>query len=104
MFEISNNVAVLIFLGLVAFVIVACTALVFITDHLHKTRQSEIEAWLKLNMLERGMSAEDIRTILEARIDGEATRLAIVNDQVHLGVGKFQLNVGSKPELASTGG
>ena len=104
MFEISNNVAVLIFLGLVAFVIVACTALVFITDHLHKTRQSEIEAWLKLNMLERGMSAEDIRTILEARIDGEATRLALVNDQFHLGLGKFHLKLGGKPEPVSSAG
>jgi hypothetical protein len=105
MLEVSNNVAVLIFLGLVAFVIVACTALVFITEYLHKTRQSEIEAWLKHNMLERGLSAEDICTVLEARIDGEATRLAHLNDQgVHVGLGKFQLNVGSKPELASTGG
>jgi hypothetical protein len=102
--EISSNAAVLIFCALVAGVIVGCTAIVFITEYLQKSRQSEIEAWLKHNMLERGMTAEDICTVLEARIDGEATRLAHLNDQgVHVGLGKFQLNVGSKPELASTG-
>jgi hypothetical protein len=100
--EISNNVAALIFLGLVAFVIVACTAICLITDYLHKSRQSEIEAWLKHDMLERGMTAEDIRTVLEARTDGEATRLAHVNDQVHVGLGKFHIKVGGKPESVSS--
>jgi hypothetical protein len=104
MLEFSTNASVLIFGGISAGVIVACTAIVFITDHLHKTRQSEIEAWLKLNMLERGMSAEDIRTVLEARSDGEATRLALVNDQFHLGLGKFHLKLGGKPESVSSAG
>jgi hypothetical protein len=102
--EISSNFAMVIFLGLVAFVIVACTAICLITDYLHKSRQSEIEAWLKLNMLERGMSAEDIRTVLEARTDGEAARLALVNDQFHLGLGKFHLKLGGKPESVSSAG
>jgi len=100
--EISSNAAVLIFCALVAGVIVACTAIVFLTDYLHKSRQSEIEAWLKHDMLERGMNPEDIRTILEARVDGEATRLALVNDQVHIGLGKFHLKVGGKPEQVSS--
>jgi len=104
MLEFLTNASVLIFCGIGAGVIVVCTAIVFITDYLHKARQSEIEAWLKLNMLERGMSAEDIRTILEARIDGEATRLALVNDQVHVGLGKFHIKVGGKPEAVSSAG
>jgi hypothetical protein len=105
MVELPTNVSVLMFFTVVAVVIVACTAIVFITDHLRKTRQSEIEAWLKHDMLERGMNAEDIRTVLEARIDGEETRLAHIADQgVHIGLGKLQLNVGGKPQPVSTTG
>jgi hypothetical protein len=105
MLEISNSAALLIFCGLVAFVIVACTAIVFITEHLRTTRQSDIEAWLKHEMLERGMSAQDIQTVLEARIDGEATRLAHIAGQgVEIGLGKFQFKVGNKTDAVSAAG
>lgn len=81
---------------LAAGVIVACVAIVFITDYLGKSHQSEIDASLKQDMLNRGMSAADIRTVLEASSDGEAARLAFTsaNQGVRVGLGKFQVEVG----------
>ncbi|HEY2840896.1 MAG TPA: hypothetical protein VGJ26_17195, partial [Pirellulales bacterium] len=75
----------------------ACVAIVFITDYLRQSRQAEIDAALKQEMLARGMSAADIKTVLEARSDGEATRLAMAsnNGAVRVGLGKFQVEVGS---------
>jgi hypothetical protein len=37
-----------------------------ITSYLTRVRLAEVEAKLKQDMLERGMSAEDIRTVIEA--------------------------------------
>jgi hypothetical protein len=37
-----------------------------VTTYLQQTHRAELEASLKHAMLERGMSAEDIRTVLEA--------------------------------------
>jgi hypothetical protein len=76
-------------------VIVACVAIVFITDYLRQTHQAEIDAALKQDMLNRGMSAADIRTVLEATANGEATRLAMCNPGVRVGLGKFQVEVGA---------
>jgi hypothetical protein len=76
-------------------VIVVCTAIVFVTEHLRSTHQAEIDASLKHEMLSRGMSAADIKTILEASADGRQ------NDQpVRVGLGKFQVEVGGavRPE------
>ncbi len=86
--------------AMVAGVIVACVAIVFITDYLRQSHQAEIDATLKQDMLNREMSPADIKTVLEARTDGEATRLAYGGDQsVRVGLGKFQVEVGavSKP-------
>ncbi|HTM53323.1 MAG TPA: hypothetical protein VL175_04815 [Pirellulales bacterium] len=47
--------------GLIAGVIVACTAIVVITDYFRKSHQAEIDAALKQDMLNRGMSAADIK-------------------------------------------
>lgn len=77
---------------LVAFVIVACVAIVFVTEHLRKSRQAEIDATLKQQMLEAGMSAADIRTVLEASSDGGVLKHA--NQPVRVGLGKFQIEVG----------
>jgi hypothetical protein len=80
---------------LAAGVIVVCTAIVFITEHLRSTNQAEIDASLKHEMLSRGMSAADIKTVLEASADGRH------NEQpVRVGLGKFQVEVGgvSRPE------
>ena len=83
--------------SLVAVVIVACVAIVFITDYLRQSHQAEIDASLKQDMLNRGMSAADIKTVLEARGDGEATRLALdANQGVRIGLGKLQLEVGRR--------
>ena len=91
---------------LAAGVIVACVAIVFITDYLRKSHQSEIDASLKQDMLNRGMSAADIKTILEASADGEAARLAITSasqGSVRVGLGKFQVEVGGSNQPAAAG-
>jgi hypothetical protein len=92
----------LVLCGLIAGVIVACTAIVFITDYLRTSHQAQIDASLKEDMLERGMSAADIKTVLEARTDGEAARLALSGNQsVRVGLGKFQVEVGGVNNSAS---
>lgn len=91
--------------ALASVVTVACTAIVFIVDHLRQSHQSEIDASLKHDMLNRGMSAADIKTVLEARSDGEATRMALSGNQgVRVGLGKFKVEVGAvdKPSSASS--
>jgi hypothetical protein len=91
---------------LAAGVIVACVAIVFITDYLRKSQQSEIDAALKQDMLNRGMSAVDIKTVLEACADGEATRMAFHqnNQGVRVGLGKFQVEVGGTNQHAPGAG
>lgn len=84
----------LVVIGLGAVVIVACTALIFITEYLQKTHKAEIEAALKQDMLNRGMTAEDIKTVLEASSEAAETRAA-GNQGVHLGLGKFKLELGA---------
>ncbi len=37
-----------------------------VTNHFTRVRKAEIEASLKMEMLQRGMSAEEIRTVIEA--------------------------------------
>jgi hypothetical protein len=37
-----------------------------VTAHLTRVRKAEIDAGLKLEMLQRGMSAEEIKTVIEA--------------------------------------
>ena len=84
----------LIVCALAVLVIVACVAIVFVTDYLRKTHQSEIDATLKHEMLVRGMSAADIKTVLEASADGEAARSSPAGDQsVRVGLGSFQVEV-----------
>jgi hypothetical protein len=52
--------------------LIPIVAIVFgtITSYLHKTRQAELDAQLKHEMLERGMSADEIKTVLEASSAG----------------------------------
>ena len=42
-----------------------------ITNYLARVRQADLEANLKQNMLERGMSAEEIRIVIEATSRGK---------------------------------
>jgi hypothetical protein len=78
-----------------AVVAVACTAIVFATDCMRKSRQAEIDAALKHDMLERGMSATEIKTVLEATAAGEVTRN--YSQPVRVGLGRFQVEVGAAP-------
>ena len=99
--EVLNNPMVGI-CGLAAVVIVACTFIVFVTEYLRKTQQASIDAYLKQEMLNRGMSAEEIKTVLEANSDGEATRMALAGSQgIRVGLGKFHVKVGEMRESAS---
>lgn len=40
-----------------------------VTAHRRRSQLDEMEATLKLEMIQRGMSAADIRTVLEAKMD-----------------------------------
>jgi hypothetical protein len=92
----------LILCALIAGVIVICAAIALITDHIRRSQQAEIDATLKQGMIERGMSAADIKTVLEARSDGEEMRLAVAANQgVRVGLGSFQVEVGSVSQAAS---
>jgi hypothetical protein len=55
---------------LIALVAVAggllCGMLAIVMDFWHKIRKAEIAAALKRDMLQRGMSAQEIQTVLEA--------------------------------------
>ena len=55
-------------------------------------------------MLDRGMTAADIKTVLEARTDAEAARLAALanNQGVRVGLGNFRVEVGTVNEPATT--
>jgi hypothetical protein len=80
---------------LAAVVIVVCTAIVFVTEYLQKSRQAALDAYLKQDMLSRGMSAAEIKIVLECGSDSEATRLALAGNQgVSVGLGKFHVKVG----------
>jgi hypothetical protein len=83
---------------LAAGVIVICTAIVFVHEHLRSSQQAEIDASLKHEMLSRGMSAADIKTVLEASTDG-----AHDDQPVRVGLGKFQVEVGGarRPDTAA---
>jgi len=95
MLQILNHDPWLLVVILAAGVIVACVGIVFITDYLRKSHQAEIDASLKQEMLSRGMSAADIKTVLESSSDGEALRMALGNQSVRVGLGKFRVEVGA---------
>jgi hypothetical protein len=99
----SATIGLIIFFGLLALVIIACTAIVFITDYLRKTQQAGLDAYLKKEMLGRGMSAADIKAVLEANSEGEATRLALGGDR-GLDFGKLKVGVFNLRKAASTAG
>jgi hypothetical protein len=93
MLEILANNPWLMVCILAAVVIVATTAIVFFTDYMRTSRQAEIDATLKQLMLERGMTAADIKTVLEASTaSGE---LQHANQPVRVGFGKFRVEVGA---------
>jgi hypothetical protein len=66
MLELLRNDPWLIVIGLG--VLIPITAIIFgnVTSYLTRVRQAELEASLKQEMLQRGMSAEEIRVVIEA--------------------------------------
>jgi hypothetical protein len=52
-----------------------CGPTAIIADYWHKIRRVETEAALKQDMLSRGMSAEDIQTVIDAGSDGSRKNL-----------------------------
>jgi hypothetical protein len=71
------------FLSAEPWVIVVCMGMLIpivaiiingITGYLHRSRQAELDASLKHEMLQRGMSAEEIRTVIEASSRGKRRR------------------------------
>ena len=95
MWQILNQEPWLLVIILAAGVIVACVAIVFITDYLRKSQQAEIDASLKQEMLSRDMSAADIKTVLESSGNDEALRMSRASKAVRVGLGKFQVEVGA---------
>lgn len=93
----------LILCGMIALTIVLCVAIVFVSDYLRKSHQAEIDAALKQDMLSRGMSAEEIRTVLEASSDGAIERLMLEKTAgVRVGLGKFHIEVGNPAKSTSS--
>lgn len=92
----------LLVIVLAAAVILGCTAIVFITAYLKSTHQAEIDAMLKREMVARGLTAADIKQILEARSDGEATRLALGDQGMRIGLGKLKVEMGSLRDQAKS--
>jgi hypothetical protein len=43
-----------------------CSVIFFVAEYWYKIRRAELAAKLKQDMLDRGMSAEEIRTVLDA--------------------------------------
>jgi hypothetical protein len=87
---------------LASVVIIACTLIVFVTEYLRKTQQASIDAYLKQEMISRGMSAADIKTVLESSSDAEAARLSnCANQGVQVGLAKFHIKVGELRKTAS---
>ena len=100
MLELIKDNPWLVVIGAAAGVIVGCTAIVFVTDYLKQTHQAEIDATLS-EMIARGMSAAEIKQILEASSNGEAVRLALGQaGGVRMGLGKFNVECGSFKEPA----
>jgi hypothetical protein len=93
MYEIFAQNPWLVVLLLAAIVAVGCTAIMHITDYLRKTHQAEIDGTLKREMIERGLSAADIKTILESTSDAEARR-AELGQGFRVGLGKLRMEAG----------
>jgi hypothetical protein len=95
--------ALVVLSSLVALVIIACTAIVFITDYLRKTQQAGLDAYLKKEMLSQGMSAADIKAVLEANSDSEARQLPLgANQGLGLDFGKLKVGVFNLRKAVST--
>jgi hypothetical protein len=74
MFELFSEYPWLIIVCMA--LLIPLTGIIFgtVTSYLKKTRLAELDASLKHEMLQRGMSAEEIKTVLEASSSRSAAR------------------------------
>jgi hypothetical protein len=66
MYELFSQNPWLVMMGMIMMVPISAIVFGTLTNYLQRTRLAELETSLKHAMLERGMSAEEIRTVLEA--------------------------------------
>jgi len=66
--SIPDELWIIIALPIICGSLIALTAIV--TDHKRKSQRDDMEATLKMEMLQRGLSAEDIERVLSARFGG----------------------------------
>ena len=63
-----------IILGLIALVGGLATGFAkIVSEHYRKTQRDEMEATLKMEMIQRGMSAGEIKQVLEANMSGRSS-------------------------------
>jgi hypothetical protein len=72
----DEAVALCIVLAIIGCVIVGVTKLV--SDHFRRAQRDDMEATLKMEMIQRGMSAVDIKQVLEAKM-GDSKSLSLEN-------------------------
>lgn len=97
MYELLSREPWLVVIIVGGIIAIGCTAIVCIPDYLRKVRQAEIDASLKHAMLERGMSGEEIRLVLQASGDPDIA-LSGRHNEVRRGWGEFRREVGSRGE------
>ena len=59
---------------------------VVVSSHYRRTQLDEMEATLKMEMIQRGMSADDIAKVLEARVSAKQTQLVGLGRNFVLGL------------------
>jgi hypothetical protein len=60
-------VGVCVIVGIIGFVVIVITKV--LADHSRKSQRDDMEATLKMEMIQRNMSAEEIERVLAARMD-----------------------------------
>jgi len=82
------------------FLVFACITVVSVVPtvayYWHKVRKAELEASLKHEMIERGMSAADIKQVLEASQGRKATTSGLAPDPASTRSGEEHGNSGSQ--------
>ena len=71
----AEAIALCVVLAIIGATIVAVTSVVL--DHFRKAQRDDMEATLKMELIHRGMTANDIKQVLEARM-GAGRKLASI--------------------------
>ena len=74
--QLLNNPAVVFFIGISLSMIVGTVG-----NYWHKVRKLELDVSLKLEMVQRGMSAEEICMVLESRPSSSRSRRNSTSEQ-----------------------